>query len=58
MCWHHIAAENNFNPCPAEPEYPIFANSVDPHKSASEKANWSGSTLFIIKYVSLYQQSG
>ena len=37
------------NPCPAEPGlYPSFANSVDP-----EEANWSGSTLFAIKYVNL-----
>ena len=32
--------------------YPAFANSVD-----SEEANWSGSALFAIKYVNLYQQS-
>ena len=25
---------------------------------ASEEANWSGSALFAIKYVKLYQQSG
>ena len=24
----------------------------------SEEANWSGSTLFVIKYVNLYQQPG
>ena len=29
--------------------YPAFANS---------EANWSGSALFAIKYVNLYQQSG
>ena len=37
---------------------PTFANSVDPDQLASEEANWSGSTLFVIKYVNLYQQSG
>ena len=26
--------------------------------SPSEEANWSGSALFVIKYVNLYQQSG
>ena len=26
--------------------------------SPSEEANWSGSALFAIKYVNLYQQSG
>ena len=38
--------------------YPAFANNVDPDQLASEEANWSGSTLFVIKYVNLYQQSG
>ena len=35
-----------------------FANSVDPDQLASEEANWSGSALFAIKFVNLYQQSG
>ena len=35
---------------------PTFANSVDPDQLASEEANWSGSALFGIKYVKLYQQ--
>ena len=38
--------------------YPAFANSVDPDQLASEEAYWSGSTLFVIKYVNLYQQPG
>ena len=38
--------------------YSAFANSVDPDQLASEEANWSGSTLFVIKYVDLNQQSG
>ena len=38
--------------------YPTFTNSVDPDQLASEEANWSGSALFAIKYVNLYQQSG
>ena len=38
--------------------YPAFANSVDPDQLASEEANWSGSALFAIKYVTLYHQSG
>ena len=37
--------------------YPDFANSVDPDQLASEEANWSGTALFAIKYVNLYQQS-
>ena len=37
---------------------PVFADSVDPDHLASEEANWSGSALFAIKYVTLYQQTG
>ena len=33
--------------------YPAFAKSVDPDQLDSEEANWSGSTLFAIKYVNL-----
>ena len=43
-CWTRI--------CPA------FANIVDPDQLASAEANWSGSALFVIKYVNLYQQPG
>ena len=35
---------------------PVLANSVDPDQLASEEANWSGSALFVIKYVNFYQQ--
>ena len=38
--------------------YPDFANSVEPDQLASVEANWSGSALFAIKCVNLYQQSG
>ena len=38
--------------------YPAFANSVDPDHLASEEFNWSGSALFVIQYVNLYQQWG
>ena len=38
--------------------YPAFANSVDPDQLASEEANWSGSTLFILQYLNLYEQLG
>ena len=37
---------------------PVLANSVDPDQVASEEANWSGSALFVIMYVNLYQQYG
>ena len=40
------------------PYIPAFANSVDPDQLASEEANWSGSALFVTKYVNLYQQPG
>ena len=36
-----------------KPDYPAFANSVDPDQLDSEEANWSGSALFAIKYVNL-----
>ena len=38
--------------------YPAFANSVDPDQLASKEANWSGSALFVIKYLNLYEQLG
>ena len=38
--------------------YPAFVNSVDPDQFASEEAKWSGSALFVIKYVNYYEQSG
>ena len=37
---------------------PGLANSVDPDQLASEEANWSGSALFVIKYVDFYQKPG
>ena len=37
---------------------PILANSADPDQLASEEANWSGSALFVIKYVNFYQKPG
>ena len=33
----------------------VLANIVDPD---SEEANWSGSALFVIKYVNFYQKLG
>ena len=35
---------------------PVFANSVDPDQLASEEANWSGSALFVIKYMNFSQK--
>ena len=34
---------------------PVLANSVDPDQLAS---SWSGSALFVIKYVNFYQKPG
>ena len=34
-----------------------FENSVDPDQMASEEAIWSGSTLFFIQFVNLYEQT-
>ena len=33
-----------------------FANSVDPDQLGSEEAHWSGSALFAIQRLNLYQQ--
>ena len=35
---------------------PVLTNSVDPDQLASEEANWSGSALFVVKYVKFYQK--
>ena len=37
---------------------PAFASSVDPDQLAPSDANLSGSALFLIQYVDLYQQPG
>ena len=37
---------------------PVLANSVDPDQLASSEANWSGSALFVIKYMNFYQKPG
>ena len=34
----------------------VLANTVDPEQLASKEANWSGSALFVIKYVNFYQK--
>ena len=39
------------------PYISAFANSVDPDQLAVE-ANWSGSALFVIQFLILYQQFG
>ena len=36
----------------------MFTNGVDPDQLASSEANCSGSALFFIKYVNVYQHSG
>ena len=40
------------------PDNPVFANNVDPDQLASKEAYRSGSALFVIKYVYLYQTFG
>ena len=37
---------------------PVLANSVDLDQLASEETIWSGSALFVIKYVNFYQKRG
>ena len=36
----------------------LVLNSVDPDQLASEEANWSGSSLFVIQNGNLYQLQG
>ena len=35
----------------------VFKNTVDPDQMASEEAIWSGSTLFFIQFMNLYEQT-
>ena len=43
------------NPLLLNTTCPVLANSVDPDQLASSEANWSGSALFVIKYVNFYK---
>ena len=43
--------EQNLTPDLLNPICPAFANSVDPDQLASEEANWSESTLFVIMWI-------
>ena len=47
-------------PSLAEPDMPCLSkqNSVNPDQLASEEANWSGSALFVNKYMNFYQKPG
>ena len=67
MMWYHVGSYSGclfedfrfINPGPAEPRYappPPLENSVDPDHLASEEPNQSGSALFVIKHMNLYQQ--
>ena len=40
------------------PDIPVFANSADPDQLASGDTNWSGSAMFVVKYVNMYQEPG
>ena len=56
ITWIGIESPNKFeiNPSLAEHDMPALANSVGPDQLASSEANWSGSALFVIKYVNFY----
>ena len=57
-CELHGLDYDKLNPNPAEQGYVLpLTKSVDPDQLASE-ANWSGSALFLVYYVNLYQQPG
>ena len=53
FCWKKKSILSQFL---LNPIYPFFVNRVDPDQLASEEANWSGSALFVIQYVNLYQK--
>ena len=55
--WHGLIFEFS-TPLLLNTTCPILANSVDPDHLASGEANWSGSVLFVIKYVNFYQKLG
>ena len=46
------------NPYSLNTACPVLANSADPDQLASSEANWSGSAMFVIKYVNFYQKPG
>ena len=46
--------KHSFNTSPAEPGYTL----PNCKQCRSEEANWSGSALFAIKYVNVYQKFG
>ena len=48
-----MLANSFVNPSPAEPRYILPLQT--PNQLVSEEANWSGSALFVIKNVNLYQ---
>ena len=48
-------SRTKISPTLAKHDMPVWANNVDPDQLASEEANWSGSALFVIKYVNFYQ---
>ena len=35
-----------------------LSKQLDPDQLASEEASWSGSALFVVKYVNFYQKPG
>ena len=50
------STSSRLNPSFAAHDMPVMANSVYPDQLASEEANWSGSALFVIKYVNFYKK--
>ena len=37
---------------------PVLSNNIDPDQLTSKEENWSGTAVFIIKYVNFYQNPG
>ena len=55
---YHERAFGRLNLGPADPRYTLPLQSVDPDQLASDEANRSGSALFVIENMNLYQQPG
>ena len=49
---------NHLNSGPAELGYTLPLQTVQTQISRFEETHWSGSALFVIKYVNLYQRPG
>ena len=52
----YLCDTDRIDPGPAEPSCALLLQNIDPDQLAFSDGKWSGSALFAIKYVNLYQQ--